>query len=276
MGKDKKGTPYQEIDINRLKRNPNNPRGFVSVESVSDLSNSIRRVGLLQPIVVRPDFQIIAGERRYVAAMSAGLKTVPVVVRETENNDEIFDIAFIENIHRENLSPIAEGEIYAALVKNGQSLRKIAERFSVGESKISTLTRLLSLPEFIQEAIHEDKISVTGGRYLCQIEDKELQKEIALEAIRTNMSADEIKTAKERNGTKPKPKTPLRAYADDINWALDKLEMVRVILGKFPEYKEDVRELAGIKVGLRKIQEKILSVETDVIDKMIKVQKGKK
>jgi ParB family transcriptional regulator, chromosome partitioning protein len=273
MVKKEAGETYQEVDINKLKRNPNNPRGFVHVEDVAELSASIRRVGILQPIVIKSDYQIIAGERRYVAAMAAGLKTIPAVFREIENDSDLIDIGIIENIQRKNLSPIKEAEVYALLLADGITITKLSERLGIGSSKISALIKLLSLPEFIQEAIDEDKISINGGGILNQIEDKELQKQIAIEAMENNFSSFEIKKAKEQGSARKVRLNPLEEYNKKVNRALDKIEDSRTLLSEFPEYGDDLKEAAAIKVDIRKIQERIEKLEMAVADKMIDKQK---
>jgi len=169
--------PVNEVEIRRLKPNPGQPRKSFSEAELSELAESIRQRGVLQPILVRPDpkregdYQIVAGERRFRASQKAGLETVPVIIRELDEL-EVLEIAIIENVQRQDLNPIEEAEAYGQLMKRfGRTQEGLAE--SVGKSRvhIANTLRLLKLPEHSRELLREGKVSAGHARAALGAED---------------------------------------------------------------------------------------------------------
>ncbi len=137
------------IELHRIRPNPQQPRKHFDAEALEELAASLRQDGVLQPIVVRPAddaYQIIMGERRYRAAVLAGLEEVPVLVREMDDEDA-FLAALVENLQRANLDPADEADAYQGLLVKGYSARKIAERLGIAASKVSRVVRVYEDPE---------------------------------------------------------------------------------------------------------------------------------
>lgn len=167
----------QEISLEKITPNPNQPRRVFKDDELNQLAKSIEQKGILQPILLKEigdeKYSIIAGERRWRAAKKAGLQTVPAVISNLAD-EEIFEVALIENIQREDLNPIEEAEGYRKLIKEyGYTQEKVAEIVSKSRSHIANLLRLLNLPENIQESIKQGEISVGHGKLLLGSNDPE-------------------------------------------------------------------------------------------------------
>ena len=165
------------LKITELEPNSNQPRKFFEEDPLQELSDSIKEFGIIQPIVVTPKngyYEIIAGERRWRAARMAGLKEVPVIIRDY-TEQEIVEISLIENIQRENLNPIEEAQAYQRLIQEF-SLKQdeVAERVSKSRTAITNSMRLLKLCELVQQMVIEDKLSSGHARALLSIEDLSL------------------------------------------------------------------------------------------------------
>ncbi len=165
-----------EIDINSIVINKNQPRKNFDNEALEELVQSIKKFGILQPIIVRKvgnNYEIIAGERRYRSALLAGLKKVPVIVKNLEDK-EAFSLSIIENIQREDLNPIEEANAYQELVeKYNYKQQDIADIIGKSRSHIANLMRLLSLPEKVKKCLIEGKIEMGHARALVNYENAE-------------------------------------------------------------------------------------------------------
>lgn len=166
----------QTLPIHRIVANPNQPRKTFDSETLAQLADSLRHKGLIQPLVVRPragtdTFEIVAGERRWRAAHLAGLAEVPVVVRDFDD-DELLQVAVIENIQREDLNPLEEAMAYRQLLDRfGHTQEQLAEALSKSRSHIANLLRLLTLPEPVQDMLREEKLSMGQARALITAKD---------------------------------------------------------------------------------------------------------
>lgn len=165
-----------EIDINSIVINRNQPRKNFDNEALEELVQSIKKFGILQPIIVRKvgnKYEIIAGERRYRSALLAGLKKVPIIVKNLEDK-EAFSLSIIENIQREDLNPIEEANAYQELVeKYNYKQQDIADIIGKSRSHIANLMRLLSLPEKVKKCLIEGKIEMGHARALVNYENAE-------------------------------------------------------------------------------------------------------
>ena len=180
------------LKISEIEPNRTQPRKEFDEKALSELAESISQHGLLQPLLVRPltlgGYQIVAGERRYRACRMAGLTEVPVIIREL-SDAETMEIALIENLQREDLTPIEEALGYKSLMdEHGFSQEDVAA--SVGKSRpaIANALRLLKLPDSIAEYLKDGKISAGHARALLMLEDEKLMKEIADEIIKKDLS----------------------------------------------------------------------------------------
>lgn len=159
-----------EVELDRIVRNENQPRKSFRDEDISELAESIKTHGVLQPILVNAmdtgNYQIIAGERRWRASKLAGLKTMPVIIKNFTDKENI-EISLIENIQREDLSPLEEADVYEKLIEDhGYTQEKLAEKIGKSRSYIANLVRLLKLPERFKELLAKDKLSAGHARLL--------------------------------------------------------------------------------------------------------------
>jgi ParB family chromosome partitioning protein len=184
----------QEVDIDLLEPNADQPRTRFREDKLEELAASIRANGIVQPILVRRQgqhFQIIAGERRWRAAQRAGLERVPVVVRDIPD-ERVLELSLIENIQREELNPIEEANAYRRLIEGlGITQEDVARRVGRERSSVTNYLRLLRLPEEIQQWVEEDKLSMGHARALLSLEQAERQRDLALEVIARSLSVRE-------------------------------------------------------------------------------------
>ncbi len=162
------------IELHRIRPNPQQPRKHFDAEALEELAASLRQDGVLQPMVVRPAgdaYQIIMGERRYRAAVLAGLEEVPVLVREMDDEDA-FLAALVENLQRANLDPADEADAYQGLLVKGYSARKIAERLGIAASKVSRVVRVYEDPE-LAEAVSDGLIRKSEAEELLVVPREE-------------------------------------------------------------------------------------------------------
>jgi ParB family chromosome partitioning protein len=166
------------LRLSEIEPNKDQPRRTFEQEALDDLADSIRRYGLLQPLVVRPmqvGYQLVAGERRWRASRIAGLTEVPVVIRDL-SDEETAEIALVENLQREDLNPVEEAAGYKALMKDfGLTQDEVAERVGKSRSAVANAVRLLGLPTEILDLVEKGKISAGHGRALLAFKDKEEQ-----------------------------------------------------------------------------------------------------
>jgi ParB family transcriptional regulator, chromosome partitioning protein len=166
----------REIDVARIKPNPNQPRMQFDEESLGELAESIRQRGVLQPILLRPngeDYQIIAGERRWRAAQRARLHTIPAIVREIDETTTA-ELALIENIQRLDLNPLEEAEGYRQLIgRHGHTQDDVGKIVHKSRSHVANLLRLLDLPEFVKQSLLQGDISMGHARAVATAPDPE-------------------------------------------------------------------------------------------------------
>lgn len=197
------------VKINKVEPNREQPRKNFDEDALQELADSIKQFGLLQPILVqdRGDyFEIIAGERRWRAAKLAGLKEVPVIIKNY-SNQEIVEISLIENIQRENLNPIEEALAYKRLLTEFHLKQdEVAERVSKSRTAVTNSMRLLKLCDGVQQMIIDDMLSTGHARALIVIEDPELQLQLAQKIFDEKLSVREVeKLVKSITNPKEKP-----------------------------------------------------------------------
>ncbi|NLM76304.1 MAG: ParB/RepB/Spo0J family partition protein [Clostridiaceae bacterium] len=183
-----------EVKINEVEPNKDQPRKDFDEEKLKALADSIKEHGIVQPIIVRKEetgYSIVAGERRWRAAKIAGLKKIPVIVKEL-TPQEVMEIALIENLQREDLNPIEEAEAYQKLMKEYKMTQEDVAKI-VGKSRaaIANSVRLLTLVEEVKNMLKEGKLSSGHARALVTIDDGERQKELAEKIINNNLSVRE-------------------------------------------------------------------------------------
>lgn len=209
-----------EVPANAIAPNPKQPRSRFDDETLAELAASIREVGILQPIVVRrtdAGYEVVAGERRLRAAKLAGLATVPVVLRDSEDADLLRE-ALIENIHREDLNPIELGEAFRQLLDDlGLKQEELADRVGVSRSHIANTIRLLALPIDVQQLVADEKLSAGHARALLALADQEAMNTLALRVVAEDLSVRETEEVVRRFIEAPtrEPGAPRAATEED-------------------------------------------------------------
>jgi len=194
-----------EIPVGDLSPNPNQPRVHFDEESLSDLSASIREIGVLQPLLVRQladgSYQLIAGERRWRAAQRAGLATVPAVVKTTDDMSSV-EQALVENLHRQDLAPLEEAGAYQQLIDDFSLTHDdVAKRVGKSRSSITNSLRLLALPAAIQAFLADGKLSAGHAKALLGTPDRAFQEQLARRAAAEGWSVRAIEEAiRDRGG----------------------------------------------------------------------------
>lgn len=188
--------PAVEVPLAKIVPNPNQPRRDFDEEKLAELADSIKKNGLIQPIVVRKHgigYEIIAGERRYQASKRAGLERVPVIVKDVDDA-EMYRLALIENIQRDDLNPIEEAKGYKTLIAmNGvKSLGDLSELVSKSRSSISNIIRLLKLPEEVQDMVSDGRLTYATARAILAIDGEERQLALAQKAVEKGMATNEV------------------------------------------------------------------------------------
>lgn len=185
----------QEISVKELRPNPYQPRKVFTEQGIEELKQSIMQHGILQPIIVKKSikgYEIVVGERRFRAAIEAGLKKVPAVVRDF-TNQQMMELAVLENLQREDLTPIEEGIAYQSLLdKLDLTQEELAKRLGKSRPHITNHIRLLSLPEDVQEMISQGKISMGHGRALLGLKKKEYTKSTVEKVIKEEMNVRQL------------------------------------------------------------------------------------
>ncbi len=197
----------QKVKISKIGPREDQPRKQFDEDSLTELAESIKQFGIIQPLVVQEKngfYEIIAGERRWRAAKMAGLKEVPVIVKEYSDL-EIMEISLIENIQRENLNPIEEALAYKRLLNEFHLKQdEVAERVSKSRAAVTNSMRLLKLDERVQQMLIDDMLSTGHARALLAIEDPEQQVQIATKVFDEKLSVREVeKLVKKLQETKP-------------------------------------------------------------------------
>jgi ParB family chromosome partitioning protein len=206
-----------EVDVDRLRPNPYQPRRAVDDARLDELATSVKAHGVIQPIVVRrvdDEYHIIAGERRWRAAQRAGLARVPVVVREAgKDSHDVLEMALVENIQRENLNAIEEGLAYRRLGEEfGLTQEAIAAAVGKDRSTVANTCRLLKLPEEIQQEVASGRLSMGHARALLALPDESGQRALSRDILARGLSVREaeslVKKALEPAAPPAPKKTP--------------------------------------------------------------------
>ncbi|GGI42847.1 ParB/RepB/Spo0J family partition protein [Mammaliicoccus stepanovicii] len=180
-----------DIPLSKLRRNPYQPRHYFDEEALKDLTQSIEQHGVLQPIVVRETikgFDIVVGERRFRASKLAGKDTVPAIIKVL-TDEEMLELAIIENLQRENLKPLEEAKSYATMMEElNLKQQEVADRLGKSRSYIANVLRLLNLPPSVKTLINDDKISSAHGRTLLGLERQQSIPHVAQKVVSEGMS----------------------------------------------------------------------------------------
>jgi ParB family chromosome partitioning protein len=214
------GQQLAQIRVDEIAPNARQPRRRFEPEATAGLAESIRRQGMLQPVVVRPrsggGYELIAGERRWRAARDAGIESVPALVREADDRDSLL-LALVENVAREQLSAVEEARAYAALVDEfGLTLGDVADRVGRSKSSVSNRLRLLELPDEILWMLVRGELTEGHARAVLAVPDDAERKRLARRIVRSGLSV----RAAERAATTAGAKTKRRKAVANVDPAL--------------------------------------------------------
>ena len=241
-------TELIQVPVGSIRPNSRQPRRRLDGEGIDELAESIRAQGLVQPVVVRtgPDggYELIAGERRWRAARVAGLATVPALVRESDDRDSLL-VALVENVAREDLSPVDEARAYAVLMDEfGLALGEVAEQVGRSKPTVSNRVRLLELPDDVLGLVERGQLSEGHARAVLAVPDNEERRRLVRRIVRQGLSVRAAERAARWAGarTKPRRKQPVDpALAERARDALRRLTGAdaKVTAGRVELYFDD-------------------------------------
>ena len=242
----------QTLNINRIEPNKNQPRKEFNEDALQELADSIKQFGVIEPLVVvkrKGYYELIAGERRWRAARLAGLKEVPVVIKDYDDQ-QIVEIALIENIQREDLNPIEEAHAYEHLIQEFNLTQdEVAERVSKSRTTVTNALRLLKLTEKVQQMLIDDMLSTGHVRALITIADPQLQYETAMYIFDKKLSVRETESyVKKLLNKKPKDK-PAEKEDPELSFLYKALEnRLKESLGTKTTIKAKTKDSGKIEI----------------------------
>ena len=184
-----------EISLDDIRSNPYQPRKVFDEDALKELSDSIKEHGVVQPIIVKKSikgYELVAGERRTKAAKLAGLSTIPAIIRDF-NDEEMMEIALIENIQRENLNPIEEALAFENIIKStGLTQDEIASKFGKSRSYITNMLGLLKLPNETKKLVEDGKLSASHARTLSKMDDEDKIIKMANDIVKYNLNVRDV------------------------------------------------------------------------------------
>ncbi len=253
-----KETPKEEIvnvKLNELRPNPYQPRKVFDEEALKELSDSIKEHGVFQPIIVKRSikgYEIIAGERRVKASEMAGLEEIPAIIRDFSDN-EMMEIALLENLQRENLTAIEEANAYKKLQETlAITQEELAKRLGKSRSHITNMIGLLNLPEEIQDEINSKNISMGHARVLSKLDNIEQQRELTNKIIGEGISVRELEEL---------AKTPVITRTNPQKRKKEPNE--------YEYLEEELSEILGTKVSIKKNKIEISFVNNNDLNRIL-------
>ena len=243
-----------EVNIDDIRSNPYQPRKTFDIESLNELAKSIKEYGVVQPIIVKKSikgYELVAGERRTKAAKIAGLMKIPAIIKDFDDQ-EMMEIALIENIQREDLNPIDEATSISNIIKlRGYTQEEFANKFGKSRSYVTNILGLLKLPDEVKKLVEKRSLSMSHARVISKIEDEDKAIDLAKKVITDSLSVHELeKLSQEEKQVSNKVKsksnydTKYRMFENVIMDALN--TKVRVHKNKIEVYFDGVDELEDI------------------------------
>lgn len=234
-------TPESEvkmISISEIRSNPYQPRIHFDEEALQELADSIKEHGVFEPIIVKKSikgYELVAGERRTKASKLAGLDKIPAIVKDF-NDQQMMEIALLENIQRENLSPIEEAKAYKNfMVKTNMTQEELSKRFGKSRSHITNLLGLLTLPKIVQTDVIEGKISMSHARVLSKMEDEEVVINLASKIKSDGISVRDLENI---------------SRGEDVAKKKPMVKKPKVVSTKCKIYENALRDATGTKVSV--------------------------
>lgn len=222
-GQDAGNVPHpQRLSVDRIRVNPRQPRSTITHAGLEELVESVREHGILQPLVVTPkgrDFELIAGERRFQAAKIIGLKTIPVVIRDATEQEQL-ELALVENLQRQDLNPLEESAAYQQLVDEfNLTQEQVAKRVGKSRSYVANTLRLQSLPDEVKKAILDGKLTEGHAKVLLSLHSREEQLTVLAQILRQGLTVRASEALATRHGAArkapPAGKDPQLASDED-------------------------------------------------------------
>ncbi len=228
-----------EITLEEIRSNPYQPRKSFNEESIKELADSIKEYGIVQPIIVKKTikgYELIAGERRTKAARVAGLETIPAIIKEFDDQ-EMMEIALVENIQREDLNPIDEAKAYENIIQlSGMTQEEFARRFGKSRSHVTNMLGLLKLPNATKKLVEENKISMGHARSLSKLSNELLVNELADRIITENLSVRDLEHIIAESDLPKNNKITRKAEEKNMHYSI---------------YEKVMREKLGTKVKIK-------------------------
>ena len=247
----------EELQLDEIRPYPYQPRKNFDEENLKDLSDSIRKNGVFQPIIVRKSsvmgYEIIAGERRFRASKLAGKDSIPAIVRAIDD-EQMMEVAVLENLQREDLSPLEEAEAYSTLMKNLKITQsELSERLGKSRPYIANYLRLLDLPREVKAFVQDGKLSMGQARTLLALKDKDKLVELAKKTVKENYTVRQLEQiVNDMNGKKKVKKDRKKKLSPYLLQSQDRLQ---------EKFGTKVAIKANEKTGKGKIEINYLSTE---------------
>ena len=244
-----------QVNLNELRSNPYQPRHYFDEEALNELSLSIKENGVFQPIIVKKSikgYEIIAGERRVKASILAGLETIPAIIRDF-TDEEMMQIALLENLQRENLNAIEEANAYKSMVDTlGITQEELSRRLGKSRSHVTNMIGLLRLSNNIQQLVAESKLSMAHARILSKLDDSSKIDLLAEKIIKEDLSVRSLESlvSNEEKPIKKKESTKVRKYA---------------------YLEESIREKLGTKVSIDNNKFQIIFNDDEDLERILQI-----
>lgn len=247
----------EELQLDEIRPNPYQPRKNFDEDNLKDLSDSIRKNGVFQPIIVRKSsvmgYEIIAGERRFRASKLAGKDSIPAIVRAIDD-EQMMEVAVLENLQREDLNPLEEAEAYSTLMKNLKITQsELSERLGKSRPYIANYLRLLDLPREVKSFVQDGKLSMGQARTLLALKDKDKLVDLAKKTIKENYTVRQLEQiVTDMNGKKKVKKDRKKKLSPYLLQSQDRLQ---------EKFGTKVAIKANEKTGKGKIEINYLSTD---------------
>lgn len=247
----------KDINLSELRPNPYQPRKNFNEEELIELTDSIKEIGVFQPIIVKKSikgYEIIAGERRYRASLRAGMKTVPAIVRDL-SDEQMMEIALLENLQRSNLSAIEEAFAYKSMIeKLDMTQEELSKKVGKSRSHITNMLGLLKLPEEIQELVISNSLSMGHARVLSKLSDKDKIISLALKVVKENLSVRQLEQVSAENNL-------------EKNFKINR----KVVDSSFKYVEDLLREKLDAKVKIKDKKLIISYTNTDDLNRILEI-----
>lgn len=213
------------LKVDEIRPNPYQPRKVFDKSELEELANSIKENGVFQPILVRKSlsgYELVAGERRLRASKLAGLKEIPVIIKDF-NDTQMMEISLLENIQRKDLSPIEEANAYNQLIKKlNYTQEELAKRLGKSRTNITNMLRLLALPSEVQDMVNSNKLSYGQARTLLALDDKDQIIELANKTVKEGLSVRQLEQLTKKPEKKDKPSKVIKTdpFIEDVKQTL--------------------------------------------------------